>query len=175
MTYDALIMDFYGTAVHKDKLDNALKATGVEQNDQFYQAGGEQLLNKLEEGDSEIEETVRNLFAPGAKELYDAAQAKGIETRVYSNGNGQFIEKAFETAGMPNVTFVDPNVMGSKKEATSYQTLRHEAGYDRMGFITDSKAEVRAALDSGVDHVRLVDGDNPNLYEARDIVDALGG
>ncbi len=170
---NALIVDYFGTIADPRKVDRVLKPLATQ--DSFrgiYKEGAQKALEKILKGEKTVIEAVRNTFYHGVPELFQMAQMVGLDTQVYSAGHGQFIITGLGLLGV-ETGFLDPDEIGDKKQAKSYQTLREKTGYRQIIFATDSNAEVRAAVDGGIDHVVLVDSVNPDYLMLHDLIEGI--
>ncbi len=85
-----------------------------------------------------------------------------IPVSVYSNASMRLQQVALQKTNLGNITnlfdlYIDPTVVGSKKEAESYHKMSRMLGTDssELLFLSDSQKEVHAAAEAGY-HVRLV-------------------
>jgi hypothetical protein len=169
---NAMILDFYGTAVSKNGLDTLIDSytARTAEGKIDYDRGGSTILGQINRANQELIAETKSIFFPGVKALYDRATDSDLEVRVYSNGHGAFIDKAFELQGM-NVRFLDPSIVGDKKQAESYRTIRTKEGYDIIIFATDSQEEVDAAIGGEIDKALLIDADNPDYSSVEEAID----
>ncbi|MFC1753775.1 HAD-IA family hydrolase [Thermoproteota archaeon] len=173
-----LVVDFYKTAVKGDKLDTFL-AKYAQKDDKFYDAGGSRALSAImkarETGDhkvvGELETAVKDLFFDGINGLHDHAKSRGYDVSVYSNGHPGFIKEAFKIKGM-DVGTLDPNEVGSKKQAASYDKVCKKLGTskDKIVYVTDSTAEVKAATDAGLTKVALFNPSAPSYARTKSYI-----
>lgn len=164
-----LVLDYFGTIADPEKVDALLKPLASQDDFQgIYIDGAQRVLEKIIAGDEELISLTRDSFYPYVCSLVKTAQQEGIDVIVYSNGHGKFITKGLELLGF-TVGFIDPLVVGSKKEIASYLKIKKQHGYDKVIFLTDSQAEARAASDAALEFVILVHSttaDYTRVYEA---------
>lgn len=167
---NALIVDYFGTIADPKLVDYLLKPNATDESfDGIYINGAQRVLEKIVEGDGGLVEQTRNTFYGGVKGLFEQAKKAGLETKVYSNGNADFILKGLELIGV-KTEFIDPAEVGSKKQADSYVNIKEKYSYDSMIFVTDSAAEAKAASDANVKYVVLV---NPEAIDYSKVVQAI--
>ena len=173
---NALILDFYGTAVSKNGLDSLIESYigRTEEGKIDYDRGGSTILEHINQGDQEAIAQTRSIFFDGVTDLYERAKDASLEVRAYSSGHARFIEKAFELEGM-HIRAIDPKSVGDKKQASSYQTIRTREGYDIIIFATDSQEEVDAAIEGLVDKAILIDPDNPDYSQVEEAIEDIEG
>ncbi|MBT4605124.1 hypothetical protein HOC01_05780 [archaeon] len=169
---NALIVDYFGTIADPNRVDSILKPLATEDSFQgIYKDATQKTLDLIIAGDKEIIQAVRDTFYPGVTDLFDAAKLRGLDTQVYSSGHGPFIVESLKLIGV-ETKFIDPDIIGSKKEASSYQKLKKQMKYQKIIFTTDSNAEAKAALEGEINHVVLVDPSNPDYSKVHQLIEA---
>tara|TARA_Y100000310_G_scaffold334456_1_gene414271 strand:- start:5441 stop:6007 length:567 start_codon:yes stop_codon:yes gene_type:complete len=172
---NALILDFYGTAVSKNGLDSLIESyIGKTDNGKIdYDRGGSKLLEEINNNNEKAIEKTQSIFFEGVKELYNKSIHADLEVLVYSNGHREFIEKSFELNNM-SVRAIDPKSVGDKKNPDSYRMIRHQEGLEYIIVVNDSKEEIDAAIEGEVDKAVYVDANNPDYTEAEETIDEIG-
>lgn len=168
---NALILDFYGTIAHKERLDSLL-ASYVRKDENFYDAGGRAALEAINSGQADAIDRTKAVFFDGTKEVCDHAHKNGLDVKIYSNGYAPFIEKAAELIGV-QAKCLDPKAVGDKKQSESYQTIKKQYGYEKMVFVSDSKAEIRAAADGGIERAIPFDPEKPDFVPVHRAIDEI--